>query len=58
MTVLVPFARSGSERHPLARFAADSGARWLQRDLNDTDGTIAAAGTASDTAPSQETACA
>jgi sulfide:quinone oxidoreductase len=26
MTVLVPFARSGSERHPLAQFAADSGA--------------------------------
>jgi sulfide:quinone oxidoreductase len=26
MTVLVPFARSGSERHPLAEFVADSGA--------------------------------
>ena len=31
MTVLVPFARSGSERHPLAEFVADSGARRCDR---------------------------
>ena len=37
MTVLVPFARSGSERHPLAQFAEDSGATLRRGTLASVD---------------------
>jgi sulfide:quinone oxidoreductase len=37
MTVLVPFARSGSERHALAQFVADSGATMRRGTLASVD---------------------